>query len=261
MNSGFDYSPSLDDLQHWQYFVEPAATAHSSLSPIAHSGEFSAHLLTSEKYDSEPFNNWSQVIRDVPESERYWLSGSIRTEGDAKAHLWVQCFQKKPLKVIKAESVSAQSTKGWKRIRLSITPPSSADFVMIRCVIEGEGQAWFDSLVFSDEPDDHLLVDDLELLEEFEIDPVIQNKQELGTESAMDVIEAAETMKELVNKIAIENKEVLSRLDAIQEDLRAFKRSAITQALEEETLEPLIQEYSSHPLVPFGYNIRSLKEN
>lgn len=261
LDPSFDDTTSLENLTHWQYFIEPGPNAYSSLSPIAHSGRLSAHLSTPEKYESEPYNNWSQVIREIPEADRFWLSGNIRTEGNAKASLWVQCFQKSPLKVIKAEFVSAQSIESWKRIRLSIQPPESVDFIMVRCVIEGAGQAWFDSLVFSDDADEHLLETDLVLLEDFEENPVAQHRLQLENESALDVIEAAETMKELVKKLAIENEEVLSRLDTIQKDLRAFKRNALTQALEADTLEPLRPVYSSHPLVPFGYRDDSLKEN
>lgn len=253
LDAGFDDALSVENLKHWQFFVEPGPNAYSSLSPIAQSGEFSAHLNTSEKYETEPYNNWSQVIRDIPEADRYWLSGSVRTEGNAKASLWVQCFQKTPLRVIKAEFVSAQSTKEWKRIRLSIQPPQDIDFIIVRCVIEGQGQAWFDSLSFSDNSEEHSLLTDLEILEDFEEIPIVQNSPITEDEPALDIVKAAEKMKELVNKLAVENQEVLARLDIIQKDLRTFKRGALQMATENDTLEPLTPTYSRHPLVPFGH--------
>jgi len=260
----FDNASSLDGVTSWKTFIEPGPTAYPTLSPISHSGEYSAHLFTSKKYDAEPYNNWSQIIRDVPEAERFWLSGSVRTEGDATASLWIQFFQYSPLKVLKADSVSADETHGWKRLRLSIKPPPSVDFIMIRCVIEGEGQAWFDSLIFSDQPKDHSMADDLTLLEDFddfEVEPLPPRTEVIVDQSALDVIQAAEAMKEMVNRLAVENREVLSRLDRIQDDLVEFKRKTLTQAMEEVLLEPLEVVYSAHPLVPFGYERNGVKEN
>ena len=249
----FDDAGSVEDVAHWQSFVEAGREAHSSLSPKALSGSNSAHLSTGEAYAKEPYNNWSQVIREVPDVERLWLSGSVRTDGPATASLWIQCFQNKPIRVLKAESVSAQSRDEWTHLHTSIELPRSVDFIMVRCVIEGEGQAWFDSLVLSEKADDHGVGLELELLEDVEeLTPDLAGRVP-DPDAAQDIIETAESMKALVNKLALENQEVLARLDSIQKDLNAYKKDALAKKLEEETLESLTPTYSKHPLVPYGY--------
>jgi len=132
----------------WDLFVQPPH-GEGVVDAAAHSGQHAIVLRNNGAYEGiDPCNNWSQAILDI-DAKRLVIEGYIKAEGDSDAAIWVQCWKSAPLHVVRVVSSRGRlmpETDGWKHAQINIQVPPLTEFVVVRCVLKGEGAAWFDDL-------------------------------------------------------------------------------------------------------------------
>lgn len=134
----------------WESFVEPAEGARARLDRPAHEGEWAAQLSITQPYVEEPYNNWSQNLLGDWSGQEFTVSGWIKTEEAGEAALWVQCWQRRPARVLYVANTTIASpvrgTGDWQQVETTFTAPENTDFMTVRCVLIGTGRAWFDAI-------------------------------------------------------------------------------------------------------------------
>jgi len=247
-------NPSFENLNPraapvaWSTFVEPQPGAFAELDPLAHTGEWAALVHNPERYETEPANNWSQVIVDGVAGKELVLSGYVRTEAATEAALWLQCFSRDPTRVVAANSTendfTVQGSTDWQRVETYVTAPTATEFVVVRCVLKGRGTAWFDDLMLVALAQDPPALDPLEPVES--IPPGESSPPELPRDLAQpDLLELSTMLQEAVRELRESNARLLKRVTEIQSELDEARMEAEAAG----TLEP-IGPAIRHPLVP-----------
>ncbi|MGI6459130.1 MAG: hypothetical protein ACOX5J_03375 [Candidatus Hydrogenedentales bacterium] len=154
LNPGFESVRDNAPLR-WDIFVMPRAGCLGELDgSTAHEGQYSVKLHNETPYDKEPANNWSQCITTNLRNRELRVSGWLKTQGASEAALLLQCFQRNPLRILAQESTTnLQFITGdtdWTEVEMRVTVPNETDFAMFRCVLLGEGSAWFDDVSVED---------------------------------------------------------------------------------------------------------------
>lgn len=150
VNPGFE--AVRDDMPiRWDLFVMSQEGCYGEVDPSVHKeGSYSAKLHNGAPYDKEPANNWSQSITTNLRNKELLIKGWIKTEKATEAALWLQCFQRRPLRIVAFSSTGTSTPvygdMDWTEVEMQVPVPNETDFVMVRCVLLGEGRAWFDSL-------------------------------------------------------------------------------------------------------------------
>ncbi len=153
--AGLVVNPGFEELSgdlpvRWKVFVMPREGVVGKLDRTALSGQYAIMLHTPLPYDKEPTNNWSQnIIADLG-GKKLRLSGHIKTREATEAAIWVQCWRKRPLRLLKLVNTSADApmygTREWEEVTKEFTVPDNTDFLTVRCVLLGTGTAWFDDV-------------------------------------------------------------------------------------------------------------------
>jgi hypothetical protein len=227
---------------HWDVFIMPGNNAIGRSDSVMHDGYYSVLLHTPNAYAKDPINNWSQVIYDNLIDIPLTLTGSIRTEEVGEAAFWIQCFSKKRSRILASATSSTNKTlsgtHGWTQVSAEITPPPGTDFIMVRCVIQGKGKAWFDSLSLS-------VVDPVAL--EAPIEDIVTEPLVAPGLSTEDFMAASKIMQDTIARLELTNQALLKELTEIQKDLDQYRREV------EQQQAPLKRPRGLHPLVPVDY--------
>lgn len=261
-NPGFDVLTLEGMPAQWNLFVMPDNGALGQSDTVAHDGGYAAMLHTPKRYAEEPLNNWSQVIYDDLVGKEVTLTAHIRTENVQEASVWIQCFRKQPLRLLaKASSqdeYSLSGTNGWTRVETSLVPPNGTDFLVIRCLIAGQGMAWFDSLSLAEAVAEAAPLEEMEAIEAIEVIEPVEDVVDLPAletaepaVDAADVIAVSEMMHETIRELERSNRALLDQIVIIQEDLNKY-RSELGRINTVQVEEP--PEFGAHPLVPHGDN-------
>jgi hypothetical protein len=150
LNPGFELLDG-DMPARWHVFVMPQKGAEAGLdNAVSHAGKVSVRLHTSEPYEHEPMNNWSQnILRDLAGAE-LTLRGFVKTRQASQAELFLQCFRGDPYTLITAKSTNDEfpifGDTDWTRVEVRLKVPPETRYVVVRCVLKGRGTAWFDDL-------------------------------------------------------------------------------------------------------------------
>jgi pyruvate/2-oxoglutarate dehydrogenase complex dihydrolipoamide acyltransferase (E2) component len=146
-NPGFE-SVLIDRPDAWDVFVLPQEGAFARTAREAHSGDLAVLLHTALPYDKDPANNWSQNVEGDLAGTTLHAGAWIRTEEAGGAALWVQCWQRSPLKLLLTASTAqrdpVRGTQDWREISMPVEVPKGTAFITFRCVLIGTGSAWFD---------------------------------------------------------------------------------------------------------------------
>lgn len=248
-NPSFELRMADGRPRSWSSFVLPQPGAFADLDALAHTGQWSAMIHNPEPYAKEAANNWSQIILHDVAGKELVLGGWIRTEAVTEAALWLQCFQERPTQVVAAQTSSSakliSGTNGWEHAEVLLTAPETTDFVVVRCVIKGQGTAWFDDISLQVAPKAE---PNLEPIEPEEAAPAEQEPQEKLSKA--DLVQLSRMLQHSIKELEASNKDLLQRIEAIQKDMEA------TRAKLPPPLEPLDHGRIRHPLVPHGYEQR-----
>lgn len=149
-NPGFEELTPDGTPESWDLFVMPMEGAVGRVSSQAYAGERSVSLFVPNPYPVDPANNWSQVIYGEFGGKTLRASVSIRTEEAGGAALWIQCFQRSPVRVLASGSSGMQygmsGTNDWTEVTATVDAPEATSYIVVRCVLQGTGRAWFDSV-------------------------------------------------------------------------------------------------------------------
>lgn len=251
INPGFESSDSEGMPRPWSLFVMPKEGAAGRLDSAAIRGKSSVMLHTTEAYETEPANNWSQVIITDAASKDIRLTGYIRTENATEAALWLQCFSKSPARVIAAQTSSLrtplQGTNDWTPVEVKLKAPKETDFLVVRCVLKGKGTAWFDSIQLRFGDKAPVPLEDLEPTED-SADLEGWEEEDLG----QDILTISESIQKSIRELESSNSVLLEKIATVQRELKAYRKRALEEEARdrENPLEPLDAYQVRHPLVP-----------
>ncbi|MBI4560175.1 MAG: hypothetical protein HY706_21490 [Candidatus Hydrogenedentes bacterium] len=157
-------NPSFEEVEsgypaHWRQSVSPMEGAYARLDDTGgFEGSRCVALHNPRSYEKEPANNWSQNLVSDYIGMELTLSGSVKTTDVTEAALWLQCWQRDPARILRVFSTGDNSrltgTKDWTTVTTRAKVPVGTDFLVVRCVLKGQGTAWFDgiALAATDEP-------------------------------------------------------------------------------------------------------------
>ncbi len=114
--------------------------------------------------------------------------------------------------------------------------------MVVRCVLKGQGSAWFDDLVLQVTPE---ATPKLEALEPEEAVPEPDETDDALVEP--DLIQMSRLLQQSIGELQARNADLLQRVREIQEDLTAAREKVPPP------LESLDRGAIRHPLVPSGY--------
>jgi len=139
----------------WDLFVMAQEGCYGEADENVHNeGRRSVKLHNETAYEKEPANNWSQSITTNLRNKELRVKGWIKTEAATEAALWLQCFQRSPLRILAFNSTGnptpVYGDTDWTEVEMQVPVPNETDFVMLRCVLLGEGTAWFDGVSVED---------------------------------------------------------------------------------------------------------------
>ena len=235
----------------WSLFIMPKEGAEGQIDRAAFRGESSVMLRTTKAYETEPANNWSQVILADAASKDIRLTGYIRTENATEAALWLQCFSTNPARVIAAQTSSLRTpvhgTNDWTSVEIKLKAPKETDFLVVRCVLKGIGTAWFDSI--------ELRFGDKAPLPLEAIEPIEDSADSEGWEQGdlgEDILTISESIQESIRELESSNSVLLVQIATVQRELAEYRRRLFEEEARgrENPLEPLDAYQVRHPLVP-----------
>lgn len=151
LNGGFE--EGTDDTPS-QWFI--AAIPSSGLKlyrnkTVSHGGKASVSIVNNDE-SNDACNNWCQNITDFPKGKELMLTGYIKTEGitdDGGVVICIQVFNAEGNFVGFATTQDKYEFKGthdWTEVKTSVVAPPDAEKIMIRAVLVGTGQVWFDDI-------------------------------------------------------------------------------------------------------------------
>ncbi len=225
---------------HWRLFVMPMEGAYGMVdTDVSYAGEHSLTLFNPEPYEEEPANNWSQNVLEDLAGETLHLSGRIRTEGATEATIWVQCIRNRPWGILRTVSTSdrrmVRGTRDWTAVEATLDVPSDTDFIVVRCVLKGEGQAWFDDIQLrpaaaDEEPPAEEEEPTLEPEDEVRTAPGIPPpSDETTVDTSMDqamlnaLLEANQALLETYRELRSANELLYERLNDVESELRDLR--------------------------------------
>lgn len=175
----------------------------------------------------------------------------------SQAGLWIQCFAKWRARVLAVASTfdkhPLSGSNGWTKVTISLTPPEGTDFVVVRCVITGQGKAWFDSLSLAADAPKPVELDAIEVLDpEAFSDKPIAPQNTTATSETDDILTVSKQMQDTIRQLEKSNQELLNRITEIQTDLNRYRSNLERQNGSTPVQTP---RYGSHPLIPHGYSI------
>lgn len=219
----------------WNVFVQPKDDASATLDQrVAKDGSNSVKLTIGSPYLEDPANNWSQNVLEDLRGKRLMLRGFIKTEGVGEAAVWVQCYQRNPLRMILQESTSSNGlltgTQDWTPVHVTINVPMTTDFVVVRCVLRFRGTAWFDGLSLEVEngdpsgvkkPEVSLRMPDPPSMPEL---PRVEVPSKPSPAEAAELLEAHEELRKANAALQSSNAAMSKQIEDLRKQIEALKR-------------------------------------
>ncbi|MFP4501669.1 MAG: hypothetical protein ACLFTT_11765 [Candidatus Hydrogenedentota bacterium] len=148
-NPGFEQLVA-DQPARWDQYVFPQEGAFARLDDRAHEGRYCAMIHMPLAHPEQPVNNWSQNLYGDFGGKSFRAHGYIRTENARDAAIWVQCWRKRPLRLLDTATTTEASpvygTMDWRETAVTFEAPKGTSFMTVRCVLRGHGTAWFDAV-------------------------------------------------------------------------------------------------------------------
>ena len=115
-----------------------------------HGGSRSLSISNTHDYEETVCNNWAQTINKVPIDQIVELSGWVRTIDAESVVMVIQCWDKNNNMVGFGTTQSTTNITGitdWKQYTASVKVPNDTDNIIVRLVLTGKGQVWFDDVI------------------------------------------------------------------------------------------------------------------
>lgn len=259
----------------WNNFVMPMEGAHAkTVSAIAQDGTFSVMLHNPKRYEKEPLNNWSQNIFADLAGKEVVLRGHIRTSGASDAYFWVQSIQREPFAILAIASSNKTTPvfgdMDWTAVELKTKIPPNADYVVVRCILEGKGTAWFDNLSLTRDTAVEVppAISPVPVTTAPAPAPVVTPDKNLAipqipavpdAAAIKELIAANEELRKAATEMRRSNEALASRLKELQSQM-LLMRGAMSNPMssEDDELAPLSIR-SVPPIVPHGFDLENLR--
>jgi hypothetical protein len=149
LNSGFE-DEIEDSPAYWYKAMIPADNLTMYWdSEVAYSGSRSVSINNTHVYDEVVCNNWAQTINIVPLDKIIELSGRVKTIDAESVVMVIQCWDKN-YNLVGFGSTQSETnitgTNDWAQYTASVKVPVETEFIIIRLVLTGTGQVWFDDV-------------------------------------------------------------------------------------------------------------------
>ncbi|MBI1317838.1 MAG: hypothetical protein GC168_02680 [Candidatus Hydrogenedens sp.] len=255
----------------WDVFVAPfpakagesPEAASASVTQTAAEGARGVTLRNPQAYPTEPYNNWSQNVIAPLGGKTLEVSGQIKTEDvQGGAGIWVQCWRKNPLRVVGIANTATEfpcyGTADWTAVHAKVEIPSEAEFITVRCVLKGSGQAWFDDidLRLEEKAPPSAKADDAEATPESDAPDAAPDTAEPRMHDHVDeelaaLREANLMLAEALEAVREDNRRLLEDLLALRENMRQLQESLAAGDSQTGSLIP--------PLVPADFDEKALQ--
>lgn len=134
----------------WDHYVHPQEGAFARVDGEAHDSRYCVMIHAPTPLPENPVNSWSQNLFGDFAGRTFRASAYIRAEEAREAAIWVQCWRKRPLALLDTATTTSTSpvygTSEWRRVEVLFDAPEGTDFMTVRCVLRGQGTAWFDQV-------------------------------------------------------------------------------------------------------------------
>jgi hypothetical protein len=241
----------------WDLFVMPQDGCYGEVDEkVCNEGEYAAKLHNGSPYEKEPANNWSQSITTNLRNKELLVKGWIKTEAATEAALWLQCFQRNPLRIVAFSSTGTTTPvygdTDWRQVEMEVSVPSETDFVMLRCVLLGEGTAWFDGVSVEDviQTATKKSGESEKGSEDRERKGSLEDK---GDDSLEELRASREALAEANRSLRELNTSLLAQISTLQAEVQRLREQVQTlRLLEPDLLAPTVPppRLPSPPLVP-----------
>ncbi len=148
-NSGFENEIEQSPA-YWYQAILPADNLTMTYdSEEVYNGNSSVGIKNSHIYDEEVNNNWAQTISIVPLDRIVELSGWVKTIDAESVVMVIQCWDENNELVGFSSTPSETNINGtndWTQYTTSVKVPGETEFIVVRLVLTGTGQVWFDDV-------------------------------------------------------------------------------------------------------------------
>lgn len=148
-NSGFE-GVTEERPAYWYQAIIPAENLTMTYeNEEVYNGNRSVNIKNNHIYDEEVSNNWAQTIRIVPLDRIVELSGWVKTIDAESVVMVIQCWDEdnKLIGFGSTQSdITINGTTDWTEYSASVKVPIDTESVIVRLVLTGTGQVWFDDV-------------------------------------------------------------------------------------------------------------------
>lgn len=149
LNSGFE-DEIEDNPAYWYKAMIPADNLTMSWdNEVAYNGSRSVSINNTHVYDEVVCNNWAQTINIIPLDRIIELSGWVKTVDAESVVMVIQCWDKNNNMVGFGSTqfkYNITGTNDWEQHTASIRVPRDTEKIIVRLVLTGTGQVWFDDV-------------------------------------------------------------------------------------------------------------------
>lgn len=148
-NSGFEDGIENEPSYWYQAIIPTENLTMSWDSEIQYNDSRSVNINNTHIYDETVCNNWAQTINKVPKERIVELSGWVKTIDAESVVMVIQCWDWSGTMVGFGTTQTKKEINGttdWQMYNASVYVPSETNTIIVRLVLTGMGQAWFDDV-------------------------------------------------------------------------------------------------------------------
>lgn len=114
----------------------------------AHAGRFSLTIANEHEYKEQVCNNWAQTLQEVPRGKTLALRAALRAANADAVNVCLQCWDASGQNMLAFTSTAVfRGDQEWLVVKApAVVVPQGTASIIVRAVLTGKGQAWFDDL-------------------------------------------------------------------------------------------------------------------
>lgn len=149
LNSGFEKEVEGDPAYWYKAIIPVDNLTVAWDNGELYSGSRSVSINNTHVYEEEVCNNWAQTINIVPLDRYVELTGWVKTIDAESVVMVIQCWNENSDLVGFGSTQSVDNINGtndWAQYTASVTVPADTESIIVRLVLTGIGQVWFDDV-------------------------------------------------------------------------------------------------------------------
>ena len=148
-NSGFEDGMENEPVYWYQAIIPADNLTLSWDDEIKYNGSRSVSINNTHIYNETVCNNWAQTTYKVPKGRIIELSGWVKTIDAESVVMVIQCWNILDEMVAFGTTQTTTEINGtteWQMYNASVFVPNETNNIVIRLVLTGAGQVWFDDI-------------------------------------------------------------------------------------------------------------------